>query len=151
MVPSARPNGRPSKLVPAGGARKVRIVHFDGGGDAGVEGGFVIDFTKAKRNYVDAFAKQLAKAIISRVKMRFLVLKVSASFDVYDRRRFPSAAAEYVRKFEAEKHDAANSYSALKAICAANPQLMPTQEVLLDIKAVTLFGKQSAVSVASPR
>ena len=109
MVPSARPNGRPSKLVPVGGARKVRIVHFHGGGDAGVEGGFVINFTKAKRNYVDAFAKQLAKAVISRVKIRFPMLNVSVSFDVCDRRRFPSAAAEYVRKFGAEKPDAASA------------------------------------------
>ena len=109
MVPSARPNGRPSKLVPAGGARKGQIVHFHGGGDAGVEGGFIINFTKAKRNYVDAFAKQLAKAVISQVEMQFPMLKVSASFDVYDRRRFSSAATEYVCKFDTEKPDAASA------------------------------------------
>ena len=117
MVPSARPNGRPSKLVPAGGARKVRIVHIHGGGDVGVEGGFVINFTKAKRNYADVFAKQLAKAVISRVKMRFPMLNVSASFDVYDRRRFPSAAAEYVRKFGAEKPDAASADEKGVSVC----------------------------------
>ena len=31
------------------------------------------------------------------------------------------------------------TYSALKAICAANPELMSTQEVLLDIKAVIIW------------
>ena len=64
-----------------------------GGGVAGAEGGFVITFSKAKRNYIDAFAKQLAKAVISRVQTRFPMLEVAVSFDIYDRRRFPPAAA----------------------------------------------------------
>lgn len=72
-----------------------------GGGTGGADGGFVISFTKSKRDFIRAFCKKLAKATIVRVKDRFPMLDISVAFDIYDRRRFPSAAADAVRKGDA--------------------------------------------------
>lgn len=69
-----------------------------GGGEGGVKGGFTISFSKSKRDFVEAFAKKLATAVSLRVNERFPLLDIAVAFDVFDRRRFPEAAAAAVRK-----------------------------------------------------
>ena len=68
-----------------------------GGGEGGVEGGFAISFSKSKRDFVEAFGRKLAKAVTLRVNERFPLLEIAVAFDIFDRRRFPEAAAAAVR------------------------------------------------------
>ena len=51
--------------------------------------------------------------------------------------KFSTLKSYLARRPEAEPWP--KTYSVLKVICAANPELMPTQEVLLDIKAVIVW------------
>jgi len=68
-----------------------------GCGEGGVEGGFAISFSKSKRDFVEAFGRKLAKAVTLRVNERFPLLEIAVAFDIFDRRRFPEAAAAAVR------------------------------------------------------
>ena len=69
-----------------------------GGGQDGAEGGYVISFSSSKRNFIENFAKQLATAVIERIDERFPLADIAIAFDIFDRRRFPAAAATAVRK-----------------------------------------------------
>jgi hypothetical protein len=69
-----------------------------GGGQDGAEGGYVISFSSSKRNFIENFAKQLATAVIERIDERFPLADIAIAFDIFDRRRFPVAAATAVRK-----------------------------------------------------
>jgi hypothetical protein len=75
----------------------------DSGGQDGAEGGYVVSFGPSKRDFVEKFAKQLAKAVIARIDERFPLADIAVAFGIFDRRRFPMAAAAAVRTNLSEK------------------------------------------------